>query len=127
MTRFFLTLPFIAVLTGCGTPESNSDVGYFHSGFEGKTTIADISTVAIVETGPAATSMEQQVSGYSCKNKIWEAAPSRDNAVALMKKEAAARGFTAIHSVKVYDDPVSVVKNCWSAIKAEGIAFNPPK
>ncbi len=114
-------------LPGCGTIAQNSDIGPIHTGLSGPTVIPDTPTVEIVETGPAASAIDQEVTGYSCKNKVWDTSPSRENAIALMKKQAAERGYSAIHSVKVFDDPFSVAKNCWSGIQATGIAFNQPK
>lgn len=110
-------------LTGCGTVAPNSDVGLVHTGFEGKVVVPDRSDVAITDTGPILSDEKQRVMGTSCKNKLWDPDPSRENALALMKRQAAERGYNAVHSVKVFSDPTAVAKNCWSALVASGIAY----
>lgn len=112
-----------AGLAGCGTVAPNSDVGLVHTGLEGKIIVSDNTGVAIVDTGPSLNDEKQRVMGTSCKNKLWDPEPSRENALALMKQQAAARGYNAVHSVKVFSDPTAIAKNCWSAIVASGIAF----
>lgn len=110
-------------LAGCGTVQPNSDIGFMKTGLAPREVVADVATVTIVPAGPAATSPNQSVSGYSCKNLLWQPAPSRDNAVNLMKRQALERGYNAIHSVTIEDDPAALVKNCWSGILAKGTAF----
>lgn len=63
------------------------------------------------------------VHGTSCKNKLWDADPTNERALDLMKNQAQAKGFNAIHSIKVGADPTALAKNCWSAIHATGIAY----
>lgn len=67
------------------------------------------------------------VNGTSCKNKVWDADPTNERALDLMKNQAAQNGFDAIHSVKVAPDPAALAKNCWSAIHATGIAYKLPQ
>ena len=110
-----------ACLSSCGTVSPNSDVGLVH--VAGREPIAAVDTVAIVDTGPALSKEDQRVVGTSCKNKVWDPDPSRDNAINLMKRQAGDRGYDAVHSVQVIDDPAAVFKNCWSALIASGIAF----
>jgi len=114
------------VLSGCGTIAQNSDVGLIHTGLAGRPSVTDPTGVTVVEAGPALSDEKQRVMGTSCKNKLWDPAPSRDNALALMKKQAAERGYNAVHSVTVFSDPTAIAKNCWSALVASGIAFNQP-
>ena len=90
-------------------------------------TIADASGVVVTEAGPAPTKEDQRVEGTSCKNKAWDPAPSEANAVNLMKQQAAARGYNAVHSVKVANDPAAITKNCWSALVASGVAYQSAK
>ena len=118
-----------AASTSCGTTAQNSDVGLVHTGFDGRRSIADTKAVTIVDSGPALSSSTARVSGHSCKNKMWDPAPSRENAIALMKQEAASKGFDAVHSVQVVSDPAAIAKNCWEALIATGIAFktSPPQ
>lgn len=108
-------------LVSCGTVAQNSDIGLVH--VAGKAPIANIDSIAVVETGPALSKEDQRVIGTSCKNKVWDPDPSRENAINLMKRQAAQRGYNAVHSVTVTNDPSAVFKNCWSALIASGIAF----
>ncbi|MER9443882.1 hypothetical protein NKI79_21345 [Mesorhizobium sp. M0340] len=107
-------------LAGCGTVAPNTDVpNGIYTGLTPRPTIADDASVSIVSTGPAGVS----VSGTSCKNKLWQPAPSEDNAIALMKQDAKAHGMNIVHSMKVENDGSALLKNCWAAITASGIAF----
>lgn len=108
-------------MTGCGTVARNADVGVVH--VAGRAEIADPAGVEIVESAPTPGAEAQAVSGYSCRNKMWDPPPSRENAIALMKKDAKSKGFDAIHSVKVTEDPAAIAKNCWQGLIATGMAF----
>ncbi|RYC10048.1 hypothetical protein [Ciceribacter ferrooxidans] len=122
MKRIVLILPL--ALSACGTVAQNSDVGLVHTGLAGPVKIADNAVVEIVDGGPPLTDEKQRVMGTSCRNKLWDAPPSKENAIALMKRQAADRGYNAVHSVKVFSDPSALAKNCWSALIASGIAFS---
>lgn len=123
MRYLHLALPIVAALSGCGTTAPNADVNRGLTGLSGRTAVvADETNVVIADSGPSVAEGGRKVSGLSCKNKIWDPAPSRDNAIALMKRQAAELGFATVHSVQVRNDPSAIAKNCWSAIIAEGIA-----
>lgn len=113
-------------LASCGTTAQNSDVGLVHTGLNGRATIESTGAVEVVETGPGLSATTERVSGHSCRNKMWDPPPSRDNAIALMKQQAQSKGYDAVHSVKVINDPAAIAKNCWSALIATGIAFKKP-
>ncbi|WP_313526384.1 hypothetical protein [Shinella sp.] len=118
-----LALPCMALfLTSCGTVTQNSDVGVVH--VAGRQTVADDTAVTVTDTGPALTDEKQRVTGSSCMNKVWDPPPSKDNAINLMKRQAASRGYNAVHSVQVVKDPAALVKNCWSTLIASGIAYS---
>lgn len=125
-----LLVPLVAALAlaGCGTTAQNSDVSLTRTWVEPKKDVRDTAAVAIVDTGPPLSAATARVSGHSCKNKLWDPDPSQENATALMKQDAAAKGFDAVHSVQVVPDPAAIAKNCWSAVIATGIAFkrSPP-
>jgi len=118
---------FVAValaLAGCGSYAKNSDVPMgIHSGVGPRSSIPDTATVALVNTPPRAGSPTVQVTGTSCKNKLWEADPSKDNAIALMKRQAAEAGMNRVTQVSVESVSASVLMNCWSAITAKGVAY----
>lgn len=121
MRRFVVVGFMVLTLSGCGTVSENSDVGLLH--VAGRSVIGDVSAVEITAAGPALTNEKQRVIGSSCMNKMWDPPPSRDNAINLMKRQAAERGYNAVHSVTVLNDPAALVKNCWSALIASGIAY----
>jgi uncharacterized protein YbjQ (UPF0145 family) len=123
MRRALILAVAATSLTGCGTTAHNSDVGLARTWVDPKKTVTDTATVALVDTGPPLSSTAERVSGHSCKNKMWDPEPSRENAIALMKQEASSKGYNAVHSVQVVNDPAAIVKNCWSALIATGIAF----
>lgn len=124
IVRAFSLFATIA-LASCGTLARNSEVPNAPYLGVGDRLEPDMNVpVRIVDSGPSATSERQHVEGYSCKNKLWDPDPSRENAIALMKRQASERGYNAIHSVLVEPDNASVGKNCWSGISATGIAFN---
>lgn len=111
-------------IAGCGTSAHNADVpAGVYTGLAGKPDIGDTSRVAVVPTGPSIEQGGKAVSGTSCKNKVWEPAPSEENAIALMKREAEGLSLNAVHSVSVDPDATALLKNCWSAVVAKGIAF----
>ena len=86
--------------------------------------VQPISSVELVETSPA--NSGQEVEGVSCKNKIWERAPSREAAIEVAKREAAKAGYSKLRITSVTDGGYSVDlrRNCWSIVIAKGIAFN---
>ncbi|WP_018688716.1 hypothetical protein [Ahrensia kielensis] len=120
-----IILTGLLVVSGCGTTAQNADV---NQGLALKANaVAEVSNVQVFETGPAGTSWRNEVKGVSCKNKLYDPAPSEANALNLMKKQAAERGFNAVHSVTVNNlGAAAVAINCWSALEAKGVAFNSP-
>lgn len=115
----------VAIVSGCGTTADNSDVGQGIN-LAGQTSVADTTPVTIAATGPALGSGGTAVDSYSCKNKMWDPAPSEANATALLKRKAMELGFSSIHSVKIEPDANPIARNCWAGIKASAIAFNAP-
>ncbi|MGG7519659.1 hypothetical protein ACQ3G6_17425 [Allorhizobium undicola] len=121
--RVSLVLVIAMGVSGCGSIAQNNDVGPVRTGLGGRASVADVSGVEVTQTGPALVKEDQRVIGTSCRNKMWDPEPSRENALNLMKQQAKARGYNAVHSVQVYNDPAALVKNCWSALIATGIAY----
>lgn len=121
-----LTLASLTVfLAACGTTAQNSDVGQGVA--LGQKSVPAVIDVQITETGPASDNWRAAVAGVSCKNKLWDPDPTEENALNLMKKQAKERGFNAIHSVTVQQESGrALVMNCWSAIRAKGVAYNLP-
>lgn len=103
------------LLSGCSTSSSLVDAV--------AVSLAEDGPVAIVEGGPPPKDWRSNVTGTKCQRYTWDPVPTKDQAVALMLEEAAARGFNAVHSVKVGADVRSLAMNCWSAVSATGVAF----
>lgn len=121
MRRALVLAPLLA-LSACGTTMGvNSDAP---SGL-GRIVPVAPETVTETATGPAATDpARQNVFGVSCKNSILDPSPSRESAIALMKQQAAARGFNAVHSVTVESKGAgALAMNCWAALTARGVAY----
>lgn len=85
-------------------------------------TVAGGQSVRVAETPPPNGGAE--LSGLSCQNKIWNPAPSEDTAILVLRREAAKAGFNSIYVTSVENDNAALLKNCWAAIIARGIAFN---
>ena len=64
-----------------------------------------------------------KIEAVSCKNKIWDAAPSREDGIEQLKFKAAREGATAIGNITCSPDSSSFGKNCWSAIVCSAIAY----
>ena len=66
------------------------------------------------------------VEGIACKNKIWDEEPTRDAAIAVLKRETAKNGYSKVRVLSIEESgfAADTAKNCWSMIVAKGIAFN---
>lgn len=111
-------------LAGCGTTAENADVPRgVYLGMGDRPAVVAVAGVQITASGPAIGEGGQRVAGTSCKNKLWDPAPSEESARNLMLGQARERGFNAVHSVEVKPDAAALARNCWDAIIAEGVAF----
>ena len=108
------------ILAACGSTAPNTDkpMGAYLGGAE---KISGDFGVETVDTRP---SSGANLTGISCKNKLWEPAPTEAVAISVLKKQASAAGFNAVYINSVEQDPNAISKNCWSAIIATGVAFN---
>ena len=78
-------------------------------------------TDATVET--LGTTME--LSATDCKRVIEDDSPAASLALDKLKAKTAQNGFNAIHSITVGSKgAAALLSNCWSQIKASGIAYN---
>lgn len=108
-------------LASCGATVSNTDkpTGAYLSGAP---EVAGDFNVQLAEVAPA--SGGQAVSGVSCKNKIWDPTPSNEAAIAVLRREAAKAGFDTVYVQEVAPASDALLMNCWSAIRASGLAFD---
>ena len=66
-----------------------------------------------------------ELSATDCKRVIEDDSPAASLALDKLKAKAAQNGFNAIHSITVESKgAAALLSNCWSQIKASGIAYN---
>jgi hypothetical protein len=66
-----------------------------------------------------------ELSATDCKRVVEDEAPAASLALDRLKAKAAQNGFNALHSVTVSGTgAVALLSNCWSQIKASGVAYN---
>ena len=66
-----------------------------------------------------------KLSATDCKRVIEDDSPAASLALDKLKAKAAQSGYNAIHSVTVESTgAAALLSNCWSQIKASGIAYN---
>lgn len=111
----------LLILGACGATVSNTDkpTGAYLGGVEA---VANTPSVRIVETSPPNTG--QTITGVACKNRLWETEPTRETAIAVLKRETAKAGFNTVRITSVEENPLTDMKrNCWSTVIATGIGF----
>jgi hypothetical protein len=108
-------------LAACGALATNTDkpVGPYIS----SEPIVETAISAKVSTNPPSNG-GFSVSGISCKNRLWDPAPTTEAAVLVLRREARKAGFNSVFVQDVLPDEAALSKNCWSAIIARGLAFN---
>lgn len=123
LTKITRKGPFILTLAlaACGPLVSNTDkpTGPYLAGAAQVTGNFNVSVSENAPRNGGAT-----LTGVSCKNKLWEPAPTNEAAIAVLKREASNAGYDTVFIESVRPDPNALMKNCWSAIIATGQAFN---
>lgn len=111
----------VCLVSGCGATAPNTDkpTGLYIAGAD---KVSDEYNVDVASKLPS--SGGKQLSGVSCKNKVWDPAPTNDAAIAVLKREVSKAGYDSVVISSVGPDPAALMKNCWSAIIATGSAFN---
>ena len=111
--RYFFILGFWGLLSAC----AGDNVSYQSAILAESVSVTD----QLIETnGPTL-----ELSATDCKRVIEDNAPAASLALDRLKSKVAQNGFNAIHSVTVSDTGVvGLLSNCWSQIKASGIAYN---
>jgi hypothetical protein len=66
------------------------------------------------------------VEGLSCRNSALDPAPTEEKANAQIREKAMAMGATGAARIRYERGGTSFVTNCWSTVKATGIAFRHP-
>jgi hypothetical protein len=108
----------IAMLSGCGAFVPIQDVE--SAGVEVTGRAAKI----LVVTDKQAATMQAlgEVTGYSCKNLLWDPAASPEDATFQLKLAAVQLGATAISSLSCEEGGVSLLTNCWQSFTCKAMA-----
>ena len=64
-----------------------------------------------------------EVTGYSCKNKIWDPAATAEAATFQVKLAAAQRGATTVSTPSCEESAVSLLTNCWQSFSCKAKAY----
>lgn len=120
MVKMSMAVAFVATMSACGAMAPNTDKpsGIYLGGADG------VSGDYGVQTSDVKPSQGAQLTGISCKNKLWEPSPTNEVAISVLKRQASAAGFNSVYVTSVEADPNALAKNCWAAIIATGLAFN---
>ena len=116
----FLVFTAMSLLVGCGSLAPNTDAS---SGINVAGSTEVVGEIAILVDNVPNGVTQTRITGISCKNKLWDPAPSNEAAISVLRQQAAQAGYQSVSLVSTapLDDPISI--NCWSAIEAVGIAF----
>lgn len=67
------------------------------------------------------------IEAVSCKNLMWDPAPTRQNAIAQLRQYARERGGNAVGEISCGDTELTnLVKNCWASLTCRGVALRTP-
>ncbi len=103
-----------AMLTGCVGPLVAID--------DPLTAKPKVTEIELVEGPIKGAVVVGGVEGYSCKNKIWDPAPTNAFAGKQLQMQAEKLGANAVSDVKYYKSGTTFQPNCWSSIRATGVA-----
>lgn len=84
------------------------------------TVIAAATLASCTTTAPAPAPTSGKLEGYSCKRKAWSPSPTAEAAIADLKDNAAAKGYSDVINITTSNDPLAVMRNCWIGILARG-------
>lgn len=79
--------------------------------------------IRITDSIPAGAVAIGEVSGISCKNKVWDPDATEGNAVEILKRRAADAGADGISGVRFSSGAVNLITNCWASVTAVGTAY----
>lgn len=82
--------------------------------------------VVLMEEAPAGAAILGSVEGYSCKNKAWSPAATREAAGDQLRLRASRLGANAVVAVTYEEKGTTLVPNCWESVKATGTAVRLP-
>ena len=79
--------------------------------------------IKVTDTIPPGAAAIGEVSGISCKNKVWDPDATEENAVEILKRRAADAGAEGVSSVRFSSGAVNLITNCWASVTAIGTAY----
>lgn len=88
-----------------------------------RTIEAAVAVVAIDSSEAANRQNLGSVTGYSCKNKLWDPPATSDAALLQVKIAAAQRGATAISNINCAEGGTSLMTNCWQSFACTATAI----
>ncbi len=115
----FAVLVFLGTLAGCGAFVEVVKV-------DSEENASAINTVQILnreQLRGKKVEIVQTISANSCKNKLWDPDPTRDNAIAQLKVKAARIGANTVTNLYCGDQTgTNLGTNCWSSIECSAAA-----
>jgi len=122
--RKFLSILIVVALTGCGAMVPTVKVDYMS--VEQRRAINSLEIYNTTQLIGKSYSIITIVEGISCKNKVWDHAATKTDALFQAKHWAREAGADAIKNVQC-DSPrgTTVTYNCWESVTctAEAIKF----
>lgn len=113
MKKILLCLVSLVILQACQA----DNVSFQSAILAGSVSVTD----QYVETN----GITKNIVATDCKKFIEDGAPTSSIALEKLKSIAAQSGFNSIHSVVIISTGASaLLANCWSQIKATGVAYN---
>lgn len=107
-----------AMLAGCGSFVEVVKVDEANAA-----AVAGVKVLTREQLGGRKTEMVQTISATSCKNKLWDPEPTRENAIEQLRVKAARIGADTVTNLFCRDEPTTNLgTNCWSAVVCEAAA-----
>jgi hypothetical protein len=119
MTRLVLLLLASGLMAGCMGPF----IAVAKVPPERATAAEAVSVLAISDVARLDHESVQPVEGNSCRNLLWEPAPSEADAVRRLKYAALQSGANGITDLRCESGAFSLATNCWSSITCRAMAI----
>ncbi|MER9768865.1 hypothetical protein NKJ09_22695 [Mesorhizobium sp. M0189] len=81
------------------------------------------SAITVSDTVPGDRTIVGELQGTSCRNSAFDPAPTEAAALTQLKQKAATAGATGVAGVTYKTGGLSLTKNCWAVIVANGQAY----
>lgn len=111
-------------MTACVGP--NPELGVIDARALPAETQLAAANLPVLETAPEQAVSLGEIDATSCKNKIWSPDPSEEDALRQLKIKASDLGADALTNVQYDPSGTSLLRNCWSSIRATATAVKLP-